>query len=65
MNEIQAQLDELKKRYTALARQYTEQMNSAVVILGACEIDDIAGIVSARLDIPTILDRPKLTCSGN
>ncbi len=60
--ELQAQIDELSAKYTALVQRYREQVNSAVVILGACEIDDIASVVAKRLDVQTFLKHPKFTC---
>lgn len=61
---MQAQLDELSERYTALVQRYRKQKNSAVVILGACEIDDIANIVAKRLNVQTHIKNPKFTRSG-
>ncbi len=62
LKALQAQLDELNARYTALAQRYKDRKNSAVVVLGVCEIDDIANIVAKRLNVQTHLKSAKFTC---
>lgn len=54
IKELEKQVAELKEKITALEERVRDGKN-LVVIDNACDIDDIAKIVAARLNVETII----------